>query len=389
MLACVLCILLPVSISMIIYNALTRDAVKEQAMSNAQESLRLVEGYVSQSLKLMLDAANFVQLDSEMNLLLKEAASAPAVPVSDDYEQFNTRIRISNRLDSLSLVGGYNLYISILLNNNEAFTNYSSYEYDPKVLFRESWNPQWVQQTGYESYWIPSTPTVFLTEKSRNPYQISVVRTLRAYAGEVYGYAIVTLLESQINQLFGQMAAGQEIMIVDEHNTIISHADRSRIGSTFEYAQPAQNSPKSQIAAIGDQDYLVSTLSLPFTGWGLVSVRPYAEAAHKINSIFSRVFLFQLLFVAVFLILLLYLIGKFTSPLVRLGQVVKKVELGNLEIRSNIRGSDEVGHLSRSFDRMLDRVKEMIYEVSVTESRKREAEMAMLQAQINPHFLFN
>jgi two-component system sensor histidine kinase YesM len=85
----------------------------------------------------------------------------------------------------------------------------------------------------------------------------------------------------------------------------------------------------------------------------------------------------------------LSLLGKFTSPLVRLGQVVKKVEMGNLEIRSNIRGVDEVGRLGRSFDQMLERIKEMIAEISITQNRKREAEMAMLQAQINPHFLFN
>ncbi len=389
MLASVLCILLPVYISLIVYNSMTRVAVQEQAMSNAQESLRLVEGYVSKSLKSMLDAANFIQLDSEMNVLLKEAASEEGMGSRSEYEQFDIWNRISTRMDSLSVVGGDKLFISIVLTNGEAFANYPTYEYDPKKLYEESWSPEWSQLIGYQSYWIKATPTVFFTEKARNPYQISVARTLRTGSGGVYGYAIVTLLENQINPLFEKMAAGQEIMILDKDRSIISHANSNKIGTLFEYAQPAQAEPSSNIVNMEDRDYLVTSIPLPFAGWDLVSLRPYAEAAHKINSIFSQVFTFQLLFIALFLILLLSLLGKFTSPLVRLGQVVKKVEMGNLEIRSNIRGVDEVGRLGRSFDQMLERIKEMIVEISITQNRKREAEMAMLQAQINPHFLFN
>lgn len=390
MLASIVCILLPVSISMIVYNTLTREAVKEQAMSNAQESLRLVEGYVTRSFQSMLDAANFVQLDPEMILLLKEIANDPAFNEKENIEDFDLYNTVLTRLESQSAVNGEKLFITIQLANDVAIASYPWYEYDPKQLVQESWSSTWNEQTGYQSYWLNSVPTVFRTEKAVSAHQISLARTLRDASGRVYGYTIVTILESEINQLFEKMAAGQEIMVVDPEGTIVSHADSGRVGQRFEYAKAANGAPlASAILNIDNRDYLVTKLDLPVTSWNLVSLRPYAEAAHKINSIFSRVFVFQLLFGLVFLLLLVSLIRTITTPLVRLGQVAKKVELGNLEVRSNIRSSDEVGHLSRSFDQMLERIKEMIREISVNQARKREAEIAMLQAQINPHFLFN
>ena len=118
-------------------------------------------------------------------------------------------------------------------------------------------------------------------------------------------------------------------------------------------------------------------------------MQPYKSAIVNINAIFSRVFLFQMGSFLVFLLLLIALVRTFTKPLVRLGKVVTSVQRGNLEVRSNIEGNDEIGRLGHLFDDMLDRFKLMIAEISDNQTRKRKAELRMLQAQIHPHFLFN
>lgn len=96
-----------------------------------------------------------------------------------------------------------------------------------------------------------------------------------------------------------------------------------------------------------------------------------------------------MLFVVGFIIILAYLIRKFTKPIQELGEVALKVEAGDIEVRSNIRGRDEVGRLGRAFDLMLDRVLQMLTQVKLEQELKRQAEIEMLHAQIHPHFLFN
>lgn len=177
------------------------------------------------------------------------------------------------------------------------------------------------------------------------------------------------------------------MMLVDGNGRIMAHAQRERMGERPTYLK--EGSLNAQIVKIGEDEYLVSSRKLSVKDWRLVMLTPYEDAVHKLKTIFQSVFVIQLIAYAVFLLLLILLIRTFTRPLVRLGKLAHTVQRGNLEVRSYIQGSDEIGRLGSSFDQMLDRIKQMIHEITMEQSRKRKAELAMLQAQINPHFLFN
>ncbi|MFB3164318.1 histidine kinase [Neobacillus sp. 179-J 1A1 HS] len=385
----IICLVIPATFTLFIYNYLTKDTIKEQAHSNANRELTIANEYVEKLLEDMMYISNFIQVDAEMNTILKRKIKSTANQTSQQkYEQFLDDSKIIKTLENITLVGGKS-YVTILLENGISYTNYSNYELDPKDIYNEDWFKQLNKIKGYETVWIRSQPTMFKSEKPINPYQISVARTLRDDSLNIYGYVIVTIMENKINQIFENMHGKEEMILLDSSNQIISHTNDDRIGEKFKYSDQLTKENSSNIFEISKKDYLIAEQKISFTDWKLVSLIPYKQATSKINAIFTKVVVFQVVFFTIFLILMTYFLRTITKPIVRLGNVADLVQQGNLNIRSHIKSKDEIGRLSSSFDQMLNTINKMIQDITATQERKRKAELDMLQAQINPHFLFN
>ncbi|SFD55140.1 two-component system, sensor histidine kinase YesM [Paenibacillus catalpae] len=386
-LVAVLCILIPAVLTMLIYNSLTREAVERQAKENATDSMQLVNGSINNLFQGMLNIANYFQVNTDMKSSFIKMLNTDL----DPYDKFTATNRIMQQLETLTYIGEKS-YITIILTNGETFTNYSKDEVNPQLFQQEPWFNNLKQLTGLQSYWVSTSPTIFPYDRISSPYQISVARTLRFDSTRIYGYVIVTMMENKFSRILGSLTGSQEVLLVDGDGKILSSPDPAQVNQTFRYSrQMAERDPHagSSIIKDGDKKLLLTTADLSFNDWHLVATEPYQDAIVNISSIFNRVFLFQIISFIVFLMLLLLLMRQLTKPLIKLGKVASSVQRGNLEVRSSIRGADEIGRLGFLFDQMLDRIKEMIAEVSLTHARKRKAELAMLQAQINPHFLFN
>lgn len=383
----IICLVIPATITLYIYNYLTKDTLKNEALANANRELTIANEYVEKLLKDMVYIANFIQLDAEMNTILKGAAKSKPEPESA-YQRFIDESKINRTIENITLVGE-KAYVTIILNNGKSYTNYSYYDFDPSNLVTKDWFKQLNKLQGYESAWIASQPTMINSEQRNNPYQISVGRTLRDENLKIYGYVLVTIMENKVNQVFEKLPGREEMMILDPSNHIISHQDDSKIGELFQHSDQLKKKNSSNIFQISNQNYLIAEHNISFVGWKLVSIIPYKQAVTKINSIFNKVFIVHVLSFTIFLLLMTYLLRTITKPIVYLGTIAEAVKRGNLSVRSRLRSNDEVGRLSESFNHMLDRVNEMIQEIKDTQERKRKAELAMLQAQINPHFLFN
>ncbi len=135
---------------------------------------------------------------------------------------------------------------------------------------------------------------------------------------------------------------------------------------------------------------LVMSKSLPDTDWYAVGVVPTAQlnaAASELRN--TQIFVGTLVAAIVSVLLTLFLNAHVFQRLFRLQHHMADIRQGNLNAAFDVGAPDEIGELGDGFNRMTTQIKQLIADVSIKEDQKRQAEFAALQAQINPHFLYN
>lgn len=88
-------------------------------------------------------------------------------------------------------------------------------------------------------------------------------------------------------------------------------------------------------------------------------------------------------------VLVLYFVQRVTKPLVMLTRFLKSANPEETLQTYPVESMDEVGQLVRSYNKLSDRITQLTEQVKEEESSKKEADLQALQAQINPHFLYN
>ncbi|MGG1880243.1 sensor histidine kinase [Paenibacillus cisolokensis] len=135
--------------------------------------------------------------------------------------------------------------------------------------------------------------------------------------------------------------------------------------------------------------YLVSASFDIFADWYLVSLIPY-------DYLNSETYAIRLDIAVVCLIVLVlacgcsyYLSSTILRPLARLVSSMRRIQDGELYVKAKDDSRDEVGTIHQIFNDMVLTIQRLLAQTEAEEKAKRETELQMLQAQINPHFLFN
>jgi len=124
-------------------------------------------------------------------------------------------------------------------------------------------------------------------------------------------------------------------------------------------------------------------------GWSILGELPMNDIAHNSNIIFMVAGIALLLYIVISSIVWFFVSSKITKPISKLSAATQSVREGNFSIQVEVLAKNELGELTQNFNYMVAKIQSLIDEVINENTRKKDAEYRALQAQINPHFLYN
>lgn len=211
--------------------------------------------------------------------------------------------------------------------------------------------------------------------------------------GETIGVLFIDLNYRSISSLCEKISLGSKgyVFIIDQDGRIVYHPKQQLLYSgvqTEEIDRILANGYGSFASEDGDRIYTVSKSSI--TGCTMAGVTDTKELMSKSDGLLSLYVLLAAILIGAASAVSVLIANMISRPIRALGVSFKRAEQENFNTRIENPGyTNVIGDLISSFNTMLARIRELIKRIQDEQTEKRKSELAALQAQINPHFLYN
>ncbi|NQX63432.1 sensor histidine kinase [Paenibacillus qinlingensis] len=183
------------------------------------------------------------------------------------------------------------------------------------------------------------------------------------------------------------ISPNSRVYIVDQDNRLIATTAEDKKNSPSFSGLPRPY--KNEIIVDDQTDQLIVAANAKMSNWTVFGLTPKGDINAEIVK--TREYLYVVIIVLIILsTALASLISQnIASPLKLLIREMKQVEMGNFKGSVTVRSFEEINSLVSSFNRMVNRMDELIERITLSSMSEKNAELHALQSQVNPHFLYN
>lgn len=213
--------------------------------------------------------------------------------------------------------------------------------------------------------------------------------------GEKLGVLLIDLNFKFIDDLCSGIKLGNKgyLFILDEQGDLVYHPKQQLIYSSL-YEEPID-----ELLKVTDGNILIkfknkkakqyTISSVDFAGWRIIGA-VYVEDLLAYSAPLQRYFILSAFIAIIFTVILtLYISKQILNPLKELLSGMRQMKKGDFSIQVPVDSENEIARLGHSFNSMARKTNELIIQIRHEQEQKRKNELKALQAQINPHFLYN
>ncbi|MWV47238.1 HAMP domain-containing protein [Paenibacillus sp. HJL G12] len=214
--------------------------------------------------------------------------------------------------------------------------------------------------------------------------------------------AVLDIREDVIKELVSKAVSNNQDLqsfVVDGRGQLVSYPDNQWIGKNVAGVLGQSGYEKIIHSGSGEQRFpltykgnhlIVNVKKLHTNDWMVVNVISKSALYQDSNRLLQVILIIALLCIVFSIITAMLLANSITNPILKMIRLMRQVMSGELTVRYKAkRRHDEFDILGNNFNYMVTRIDELLKAVYAEQDQKRIAELKALQAQINPHFLYN
>ncbi len=396
----ILSVLVPVSIISVTIYIKSSNIITSKIDQLIEKNLNIAETSFLQKFETTDDIAILISFNEKLMAVF--AKNKPQTPVG-----------IIGEMTTINgILEGY--YLSNLFTKTTLFPKiylldrpeYKGYKFSDKVFdISEIQDERWYKEFSsgvFKVVGFNKTNTLLNTMDS-----IKVARKLYAIQPSGTRYSAMLTIDIETNFFTDilesiKASPNSQVFIVDDRGSVIlstknpAFRHEAAKGLINRFRNKAVSSYGSRITKLHGVRMLVSVKKIAPIHWQIVSVSPVRELNQELNSFNKLVLLVIIISAVLSLLIALLLANDIVKPIQRLVRSMSGVKDGNFAINLSYQRNDEFAFLIQQYKTMLSEIKELIDKLYVSELTKqkaevkaREYELKALQAQINPHFLYN
>ena len=340
---------------------------------------------------------------------------------------YDTANNIENKLRSIEQISFQVISNSVIQNalykaNGELDNEFDTIntqkmiEYQLKSLINSNFDIAAIEvlsKSGMTVYVNPGSVTMDVSDEDRlilqsgngsvfwfdtNPQNKTLMmgRTINSISNmESLGFVLIYLRESSIYSIINNadLVENSEYMIINDRGEIISYQDKNQIGKQNDFSTSFLNDTtiKNTFHTItaNEKRYYTISKDIGGTPWRLASFIQSVEYEKDIILLRGWIIIICASCCLLSLVFSILLSKTISRPVIDLSKMMVKVGEGDFEVTSTYESKDEIGILSKQFNKMVNRVQQLIEEVYKEQLLKQKTELKFLRMQINPHFLYN